>query len=702
MIQRLLLAAASTLVLAACQTTAPPAPPMAQAEAPPAPARPKPQYGTYGFDTAGMDATVAPGDDFFRYANGGWIAKTEIPADRSSLNSFAVIAETAAQRTVKIIEDSAAQNAPEGSEARKIGDYYASFMDEAAIEAKGVTPLKPELDRIAAIRDRKGLARELGATMRADVDALNATNYYTERPLGLWVAEDLTDTTQYRPYLMQGGLGMPDKEYYLGASPRYAELRTKYQAHVAAMLKLAGFTDTATRATRVMALETAIAKTHWSVDQSSDVSKANTVWTRGELATRAPGLDWAAFLEGAGLAGQPRFGAWQASAIAGFSGLTASQPLQAWRDYLAFHAVERGAPYLSKALVDERFAFNGTALSGTPQQRERWKRGVDDTSASLGEAIGKLYVERHFSAADKAQVEAMVANILAAFDKRIDRLDWMSAETKAQAHLKLAKFQIGVGYPDRWRDYSGLAVVRGDAYGNQQRASLFEYRRNLAKLGGPVDRKEWFMTPQVVNALYAPSQNSITFPAAILAPTFFDPNADAAVNYGAIGAVIGHEISHGFDDTGAQFDKDGNLRNWWTPQDLAEFRTRTQALSRQYSAYEPLPGLHLNGDQVLGENIADLAGVATAYDAYRLSLNGAEPPVIDGTTGDQRFYLGFAQNYRSKAREASLRRQVVTDVHSPGEWRSLTVRNLDPWYGAFEVKPGQKLYLAPDTRVRVW
>ncbi|MDB5452004.1 MAG: metallopeptidase [Caulobacteraceae bacterium] len=701
MIQHLLLAAASTLVLAACASTAaPPPPPVAQAE--PAPARPKPQYGSYGFDTAGMDRSVAPGDDFFRYANGTWIKTTEIPPDRSSLNSFAIIAEIAAKRTVAIIEDAAAQNAAEGTEARKIGDYYASFMDEGAIEAKGAAPLKPELDRLAAIRNRRDLSRELGAAIRADVDALNATNFYTERPMGLWVAEDLTDTSQYRPYLMQGGLGMPDKEYYLGASPRYAELRTKYQAHIAAMLKLAGFGDTDARAARVLALETAIAKTHWSVDQSSDVSKANTVWTRAELAKKAPGLDWDAFLTAAGLADQPRFGAWQASAIAGFSGLTASQPLQAWRDYLAFHAIERGAPYLSKAFVGERFAFNGTALSGTPQQRERWKRGVDDTSASLGEAIGRLYVEKHFSPEAKAQVEEMVKNILTAFGQRIDRLDWMSPATKAEARKKLANFQVGVGYPDKWRDYSGLVVVRGDAYGNQERAGLFEYQRNLKKLGGPVDRKEWFMTPQLVNALYAPSQNSIIFPAAILAPTFFDPNADPAVNYGAIGAVIGHEISHGFDDTGSQFDPQGNLRNWWTPQDMAQFRTRTQALSRQYSAYKPLPDMNLNGDQVLGENIADLAGLATAYDAYRLSLGGKEGPVIDGMTADQRFFLGFAQNYRSKVREAALRRQVVTDVHAPGEFRSLTVRNIDGWYGAFDVKPGQALYLAPETRVRVW
>lgn len=697
-----LAAASAAALLSACATAAPPPPPPA-AEAPAAAApRPMPEYGTFGFDAAGMDPSVKAGDDFFDYANGGWVRKTEIPADRSSLNTFSVISETAAKRTQAIIEDSAKANAPEGSEARKIGDYYASFMDEAAIEAKGIAPLKPELDRIGAIRTRRDLSRELGATLRADVDALNATDFYTERLFGLWVAEDLDDTTQYRPYLMQGGLGMPDREYYVGAGARFAELRGKYRAHVARMLSLAGHADAEASANRVLALETALAKVHWTVDQTADITKANTVWTRADLARKAPGIDWNAFLSAAGLPGQQRFGAWQDTAIAGTSRLVAGQPLQAWRDYLAFHAIERGAPYLSKPFVDEHFAFNGQALSGTPQQRERWKRGVDNTSAAMGEAIGKLYVERHFSPQAKAQVEEMAKNVLAAFGQRIDRIDWMTPATKAEARKKLANFRVYVGYPDRWRDYSGLSIVRGDAYGNWERGELFEYRRNLAKLGQPVDRHEWFMTPQTVNALFAPSQNSIIFPAAILNPTFFDPNADAAVNYGAIGGVIGHEVSHGFDDLGAQFDADGNLKNWWTPQDTVQFKARTKMLAEQYSAYEPLPGLRLNGEQVLGENIADVAGLAAAYDAWRMSLKGQPAPVLDGFTGEQRFYLGWAQNYRSKFREAALRRNVVTGVHSPGKYRALTVRNQDPWYGAFDVQPGQTLYLAPADRVRIW
>ncbi len=698
----LLLGACAPILLAGCATTAPP-PPRAEAPAPAPVAeapRPKPVYGTFGFDTAGMDKAVAPGDDFFSHANGQWVKTTEIPPDRGSYNTFAVLTEVASQRTRAIIEDAA--KAGEGAEARKIGDYYASFMDEAAIEARGAAPLKPELDRIAAIRTRQDLARELGATLRADVDALNATDYYTDRLFGLWVAEDMDDTSKYRPYLMQGGLGLPDREYYLDDSSRFKDLRAKYQAHVAAMLTLAGYDDAPARAQRVVTLETAIARTHATVDETSDVARSNNTWTRADLARKAPGLDWSAFLDGSGLSDQPAFGAWQPGAIAGMSKLTASQPLAAWRDYLAFHAVERGAPFLSKAFVDEHFAFNGTALGGAPQQRERWKRGVDNTSAVLGEAVGKLYVERHFTPEAKAQLQEMARNVLAAFDARIQRLDWMSPETKARAREKLAGFRVGVGYPDKWRDYSGFQVVRGDAYGNWERGELFEYHRNLAKLKGPVDRDEWWMTPQTVNALNLPMQNMIVFPAAILEPTFFDPHADAAVNYGAIGGVIGHEVVHGFDDTGALFDAKGNLKNWWTEADMAQFKARGKALADQYSAYQPLPDLNLNGQQVLGENIADLAGLAAAHDAYRLSLGGKDGPVIDGFTADQRFYLGWAQNYRSKYREASLRRAVVTGVHSPGMYRAQTVRNQDPWYTAFEVKPGQGLYLAPDQRVKIW
>lgn len=701
--KRRTLAAFAPLVLAACAGVAPSPAPEAPAMPPVAEAaRPKPQYGTFGFDTAGMDVSVKPGDDFFAYADGGWVKATEIPPDRSSFNTFAVLRDIAAKRTADLIEEAAGSQAAAGSNARKIGDYFASFMDEAGIEARGAEPLRPELARIAAIKDREALARELGLGLRADVDPLNATDMTTDRLYGLWVAEALDDTTRYRPYLLQGGLGMPDREYYLSDNERLATTRAAYKAHVARMLTLAGFDDAEARAARVLALETAMARVHWTGVESSDIEKNRTVWTRADFAAKAPGLDWNAYFAAAALGDQAEFGVWQPTAISGLARLAGAEPLPAWRDYLAFHAVERGAPFLSKAFVDEHFDFNGRTLSGAPQQRDRWKRGVDSTSGALGEAIGELYVARYFPPQAKAEAQAMVKNILAAFDARIDRLDWMTPATKAKAHEKLANFQVGVGYPDKWRDYSGLQVVRGDAYGNAERADLFEYRRNLAKLGRPVDRGEWFMTPQTVNALNAPLQNSISFPAAILQPPFFDPAADPAVNYGAIGGVIGHEITHGFDDIGAMFDARGNLANWWTPQDMAYFKTASAALVSQYDGYQPLPDLKLNGELTLGENIADLGGLAVALDAYHLSLAGAPAPVIDGYSADQRVFLGWAQNYRSKAREAALRRQVLTDAHSPGEYRADTVRNLDAWYAAFDVKPGERLYLAPEARVRIW
>jgi putative endopeptidase len=625
----------------------------------------QPEFGTFGFDVNGMDTSVAPGDDFFRYAVGKWVDTTEIPPDRSSLGSVAVIREKAATRVRGIIEQAAKTNAAEGTDARKIGDYFATLMDEARIEQLGASPLKSELDAIAGIKTHQDLSAALGSSIRADVDVLNLGNFYTPRIMGLWVAEDLNDTSKYRPYLLQGGLGMPDREYYVSSSPRHAELRTKYEAHIANMLQLAGFTETQARARRVIGLEMEIAKKHVSVDETIDAAKGNTVWLRSELVTKAPGLDWTAFLTAAGMNDQPRFGAWQPGAIAGISQLTVSQPLQAWKDHLAFHAIENAAPFLSKAFVDEHFAFNGLALSGTPQQRERWKRAVDSTSAVLGEAVGELYVAKYFPPEAKAQAQEMADNLLRAFAARLDRLNWMGRETKAHAKKKLANFRVMVGYPDKWRDYSDLQIVRGDAYGNWQRASVFEYRRNVAKLGRPVDRGEWFMTPQTVNALFAPSQNSITLPAAILAPTFFDPNADAAVNYGALGGGLGHEVSHGFDDNGALFDADGNLKNWWTKADMEHFKAEANRLAAQYSAYEPLPGLHINGQQTSLENIADVAGLATAWDAYQLSLEGRPAAVIDGFTAEQRFFLGWAQNFRAKFREPALRRQIVTDILPP-------------------------------------
>jgi putative endopeptidase len=673
----------------------------AQAQGP-TPAPGKPMYGTFGFDTAGMNATVKPGDDFYGYANGAWDKRTVIPEDRSSFSTFGVLNDRALQRTRALIEEAAAQNAAMGSETRKIGDFYAAYMDEAAIERAGLKPIKAELASIAAINSNAKLSSYLGSSLRADVDALNMTELHTDRLFGLWVVEDLNDTSHYLPYLMQGGTWLPSREYYLTDSPRFVEIRKAYAAHVERLFALAGFSDAAARAQRVLALETEIARAQWNASDSTDAAKTNVQWARDAFATEAPGIDWTAFFKAAGLAGQPRFGAWQASAIKGISAQATATPLDAWRDYLAFHAIARRARALPKAFADESFAFNGTVLAGTTVQTPRWRRAVEATNDGMGQAVGKLYVERYFSAQAKSEVQAMVTNVLAAFDARIDRLDWMTPQTKAKAKEKLANFHVGVGYPDKWRDYSALEVMPGDAVGNIARAEMFEYRRNIAKLSQAVDRGEWHLDPQIVNALNMPMQNAISFPAAILEPSFFDPHADAAVNYGAIGSVIGHEISHGFDDTGALFDARGQIANWWTPEDMAHFKAAGAALAAQFDTYKPLPDLSVNGELTLGENIADLAGLAVAYDAYQRSLGGKPAPVIDGFTGDQRFFLGYAQENRSKYREALMRRVLVGDGHAPSEYRALTVRNLDAWYAAFGVKPTETLALPPEKRVTVW
>ncbi|HEX8570156.1 MAG TPA: M13 family metallopeptidase [Caulobacteraceae bacterium] len=665
-----------------------------------APAAQAPRYGSFGLDTAGMDRSVAPGQDFFRYASGRWAETTEIPADRSSWNSFGILTEVANERTRALIEAAAAGGAT--GDARKVGDFYAAFLDEAAAEARGMAPIQAELEAIARIQDRAALSRHLGGLLRNDVDMLNATDYYTDRPFGLWVAEDMDRPERYAPYLIQGGLGMPDREYYLGDTPRFAELRTKYRAHIAEMLRLAGSPNSGPQADRAFALETAIARTHWTQLQTGDVEKGNNTWRRSDFPAKAPGIDWDAFFDAAGLGGQDVVKVWQPSAVTGMAALAASQPLQAWKDYLTFRAIERAAPFLTRAMVAEHFAFNGTALSGTPQQQERWKRGIGFTNAALGEPVGRMYVERWFPPEAKREAEAMVANIIKAFDQRIDRLDWMSPETKARAHRKVQTMTVAVGYPDQWRDYSGLEIRRDDPLGNAQRASLYDYRFDLQKLGRAVDRGEWHMLPQEVNALNAPLQNGIFFPAAILQPPFFDAAADPAINYGGVGGVIGHEIVHSFDDTGALFDETGRLANWWTPQDLARFKETGRRLAAQYSTYQPFPDVALNGEQTLGENIADVAGLSAAYDGWRLSLGGRPAPVLDGFTGDQRFFLGWAQVWRAKFREAQLRRALLTGVHSPGMYRALAVRNLDPWYAAFDVQPGQAQYLAPEQRVRIW
>lgn len=657
-----------------------------------------------GLDLVGMNRGAAPGDDFFAYANGGWIERTEIPPDRSSYGTGAILAELTAKRTAELIQETAASKAAD-SDTQKIGDTYASFMDEKGIEEKGLAPLKPALDAIAALHDARELSTALGASLRADVDVLNATNFYTDHLFGLWVAQDLDDPSRYAPFLLQGGLGMPDRDYYLDPAPRMETIRQKYQAHLAKMLQLAGLAPAGAaqaRAARIFAFERSIAETHGSRADSEDVIKGNNHWTRAEFESRAPGLDWQAFFAAAGLGEQKSFVVWQPGAVTGSAALVRKVPLEIWKDWLAVRAVEHLAATLPKAFVDERFDFYGKTLSGTPQLRVRWKRAVDATDAALGEAVGKLYVARYFPPSEKARAEVMVQNELAAFALRIDGLAWMAPQTKARAKAKLAALKVYVGYPDRWRDFSGLEVIRGDALGNRERAELFEYRRNLRKLSAPVDRGEWVMNPQLVNAVNLPAMNALNFPAAILQPPFFDPSRPAAMDYGATGSVIGHEISHSFDDQGALFDEHGRLDNWWTPEDFAHFKASSEQLIKQFDGYHPFPDLAVNGRLTVSENIADVAGLAAAYDAYRLSLNGSEAKPVQGLSGDQQFFLSFAQAWRDKLREPALRQRIVTDGHAPDEYRADTVRNTDAWYDAFQVKPGQKLYLAPGDRVRVW
>jgi putative endopeptidase len=653
-----------------------------------------------GLDLAGMDPKVKPGDNFFAYGNGGWDAHTEIPADRSSWGTSGELQELTTARVQALIKGAA--KAPPGTEARKIGDYYSSYLDEVKIQSLGLKPLKPTLARIAAIKDKKALAAEFGHELRADVDALNATNFETDHLFGLWVEQDLNDPKRYAPYLLQGGLGMPDRDYYLSPNTHMVADRAAYKAHVAKVLTLAHVADPEGKAQRIYDLEVKIAQAHAPRADSEDVLKANNPWARSDFAKQAPGLDWTTFFAASGLSARPQFIVWHPKATAGESALVASEPLATWKDYLAFHQIEDNSNVLPKAFVDERFAFYSHTLSGTPQQQVRWKRAVNATNANLGEAVGKLYVAKYFPPESKAQIEAMVGKLIEAFRVRIDKLDWMAPATKVEAKRKLDTLKVGVGYPDRWINYSALKIIAGDALGNQQRASLFEYRRNLAKFGHPVDRGEWAMTPQTVNAVNLPVRNALNFPAAILQAPDFNPANPVAMNLGATGATVGHEISHSFDDQGAMFDADGRLRNWWTPGDLAHFQASGHALAVQFSQYHPFPDITLNGEQMLSENIADIAGLNAAYDAYRIANGGKEGPSQQGFTGDQQFFIAFSQSWRTKTREATARQRAITDGHAPAEFRADTARNMDAWYAAFGVKPGEKLYLAPADRVRIW
>ena len=656
----------------------------------------------HGIVVANIDRSVMPGDDFYLYANGDWIKRTEIPPDRARIGVFTKLDEVSSKRTADLIAEAAKSNAPAGSGAKKIADLYNSYMDEAGIEAKGLEPLKPHLDAIAAIKDKRELSYALGKSLRADVDALNNTNFHTANLFGLWVAPGFNDSDHYAAYLLQGGLQLPDREYYLADSEHMKKIRSAYEAHVSAMLKLAGFSDTDARAKRILELEHAIAEKHRSLAENEDIHKANNTWSQVDFTSNAPGLEWAEFFRGAGLTNQASFIVWQPEAFTGESALVASVPLETWKDWLAYHEIEAGAGALPKAIADERFAFFGTTMTGAQQQMPRWRRAVGIVNVFLGDEVGRIYAQRYFPPEAKLRAQAMVSNLIEAFRKRIDALSWMDPATKAEAKAKLAALYVGVGYPETWKDYSGYEVRAGDLFGNVWRGRMFDYKQDVAKLGSLVDRKAWSMTPQTVNAVNLPLQNALNFPAAILQPPFFDPQAPDAVNYGAIGSVIGHEISHTFDTEGSAFDSKGRVRNWWTDADLKHFQDATARLAAQYDAYKPFPDLSVNGKQTLAENIADVAGISAAYDGYHVALGGKAAPEQDGFNSDQQFFIAFGQNWGSKSREAAQRQQVMTDPHAPAQYRADTVRNIDAWYTAFHVQPGEKLYLAPADRVRIW
>jgi putative endopeptidase len=654
-----------------------------------------------GIVPASMDTLVKPGDDFFAFTNGSWVKNTPIPEDRSNIGAFYIADQERERQTKELIGEILKSNPAPDSNEGKIANYYNAFLNTDAIDKAGLNPAKADLDAIARISDKKALSAAIGGTLRADTDPLNATNFRTENLFGIFVTQGLNTPGETLPYIMQGGIGLPEREYYLSGDAKMADLRNKYRAYVQQILTLANYPDPQGSAQRIMDLETKIARAHATREESEDFAKGAKVWTRADLEKNAPGIDWTALLNAAQLGSAQKFQAYHSTAIPKLSALVGSEPIQAWKDWLTFHTLNQQAAVLPKAFRDASFAFNGTALSGTPKQRARDQLAMNAVSKELPDAVGKVYVDKYFPASSKAEIQKMVEEIKAAFARRVEALDWMAPSTKEEALKKVKSIVVGVGYPDTWRDYSSL-TIGSDAYANQKNARLAEYRHQIAKIGKPMDRAEWWMPPQLVNAVNLPVQNALNFPAAILQRPFFDPRADPAFNYGAIGSVIGHEISHSFDNNGALFDSTGALRNWWTPADFKRFQQAGDALAAQYDAYEALPGLQVNGKLTLGENIADVAGLSAAYDAYKHSLNGREAPVIQGYSGDQRFFIAYGQAWATKMRDEQLRQRIATDGHAPGNFRAQTVRNLDPWYAAFKVEPGQKLYLAPDKRVKVW
>jgi len=648
-----------------------------------------PEIKPWGFDLDGRDLTVNPGDDFNAYANGVYLKNTEIPADKARFGPFDVLYENSQAQLRAIIEASAAN--PTNANAQKVGALYASFMDEARVNQLGAQPLAADLAAIRAVANHSDMARLMGASHEGFGGSL----------FGLAVFEDLQNPNVNSAYLGQGGLGLPDRDYYL--KPDFATQREAYVAYVARALTAAGWSNPAQAAADILAFETKVAEKHWTTVERRQIDKIYNPTPAAQLSTFAPGFDWAAFLQASKVESVPTLVLMENTAIPGIAQVFANTPIETLKAWQAFQTVDQASPYLSDAFVDSRFEFRGKTLRGQPENRPRWNRGVVLVDGQLGEVLGQEYVRLHFPASSKTQMEQLVANLSAAMTERLKALDWMSEATREQALLKMSKFGVKIGYPEKWRDYDGLELKADDLYGNVERAAAFDWAWNRGKIGQPVDPLEWGMTPQTVNAYYNPPRNEIVFPAAILQPPFFDPDADPAVNYGGIGGVIGHEIGHGFDDQGSKSDGDGVLRNWWTDQDKANFEDLTKRLGAQYDAFEPLPGFHVQGGLTMGENIGDAAGTAVGLEAYHLSLKGQPAPVIDGVTGDQRFFYGWAQVWQSKYREDALKNQIATDPHSPAEFRDIgPVRNVDAWYEAFGVKPGTKYYLAPEDRVRIW
>jgi len=649
-----------------------------------------------GIDTAGIDQQVRAQDDFFRYSQGKWLSGVEIPADRSSWGAFNIAQENVEGQVRSIIEKAEHDKSRKaGSDAQKIGDYYASFMDEARRNALGLKPLKTEQARIAALSDKKGLGALVAHLNRIDAAS----------PLDMGVRQDAKDSTRYVVGIHQSGLGLPSRDYFLSdQDARLSEIRAKYQLHVEKMLALAGHADAAEEAAQIVALETGIARAQWSAVENRDPVKTYNKLSLAELKALMPGFDFDAYLKGVGVAGKiDSVIVSQPSYLAALDKLIEATPLPVWKAYFEFHLVSSFAPYLSQAFVDESFAFRGAVLAGTKENRPLQKRAIAEVNRALGEMVGKAYVQEYFPAERKQQVADMVKNFITAFREGIDTLEWMSPETKLQAQAKLAKINVKVGYPDKWRDYSKLKVERHDLVGNVLRSRDFAHNFSIDKLGKPVDRSAWSMTPQTVNAYYSPSLNEVVFPAARLQYPLYDPQAEPAINYGAVGISIGHEISHAFDDKGSQYDGDGNLRNWWTKEDGEKFAARGKMLVTQYNGYSPVPGYNVNGELTLGENIADNAGLIMATRAYKIYMRGQPGPVIDGYTAEQRIFMGMAQARRGKARDAALIQQVKSDPHSPSEFRvNGSLKNHPGFYDAFGVKEGDKMYLPPEQRVIFW